>query len=47
MQPHIGRYTTGLWTKRYLREQLLVGVGQCRERRGGDVRRSKGAVTGD
>ncbi|GFR46161.1 hypothetical protein Agub_g7689 [Astrephomene gubernaculifera] len=24
LEPHIGRYTTGVWTARYLREQLLV-----------------------
>ena len=25
-QPHVGRYTTGVWTYRYLREQLLVAL---------------------
>jgi len=26
LKPNIGRYTTGMWTKRYLREQLLVAL---------------------
>ena len=26
LKPHIGRYTTGMWTKRYLEEQLLVAL---------------------
>jgi cell division protease FtsH len=26
LKPNIGRYTTGMWTKRYLEEQLLVAL---------------------
>ncbi|KAF5833193.1 hypothetical protein DUNSADRAFT_10543 [Dunaliella salina] len=26
LKPNIGRYTTGMWTKRYLREQLLMAL---------------------
>jgi len=26
LKPNIGRYTTGMWTKRYLREQLMVSL---------------------
>ncbi|KAG2425174.1 hypothetical protein HXX76_013928 [Chlamydomonas incerta] len=26
LKPHVGRYTTGVWTYRYLREQLLVAL---------------------
>ena len=26
MQSNISRYTTGMWTKRYLQEQLLVAL---------------------